>query len=171
MTTEFMMDDAYWLAFCARKARDSSDPTTKIGCVIVGPDRSLRSEACNTYPNGVLDGIQERTEVPLKYIWIEHAERNAIYLAARRGISTEGCTMVVELAPCVECARAIIQAGITEVVVNRNRSAEYRGDRYAAEHSTALAMLAEAGIAVRFATLRMGQHEFEEASSESNAEA
>jgi dCMP deaminase len=166
MTTKSMMDDARWLALCAIKGRESPDPKTKVGCIIVGPDRSVRSEACNTYPNGVLDGIQERTEAPLKYIWIEHAERNAIYLAARRGISTEGCTMVVELTPCVDCARAIIQAGVAQVVTDGDRSAEYRGDRYTAEHSAALAMLAEAGIPVRFVSPRLEQHECEEAPSE-----
>lgn len=159
MATESTMDDTRWLALCASKGRESPDPRTRVGCVIVGPDRGVRSEACNTYPHGVLDGIQERTEAPLKYIWIEHAERNAIYLAARRGISTEGCTMFVELAPCVECARAIIQAGLAQVVINANRSEEYRGDRYTAEHSTALAMLAEAGISVRFVSPRLEQHE------------
>jgi len=117
--------------------------------VIISPGGKLLCEACNTYPRGIRDGIRERTEPPLKYIWIEHAERNAIYLAARRGISTEGCTMIVELTPCVECARAIIQAGVVQVVINGGRSAEYSGDRYSGEHSTALAMLAEAGIAVR----------------------
>jgi dCMP deaminase len=83
MTTKTMVDDSGWLTLCARKGRESPDPKTKVGCVIVGADRSVRCEACNTYPNGVLSGIQERTEAPLKYIWIEHAERNAIYLAAR----------------------------------------------------------------------------------------
>jgi dCMP deaminase len=165
MTTKPMLDDSRLLALCASKGRESPDPKTKVGCVLVGPDRSVRSEACNTYPSGVLDGIQERTEAPLKYIWIEHAERNAIYLAARRGISTEGCTMVVELIPCVECARAIIQAGVVQVVINEDRSAEYRGDWYSGEHSTALAMLAEAGIAVRFVSPRLEPLEGEEAPS------
>jgi dCMP deaminase len=147
-----MMDDSRWLALCAIKGRESPDPRTKVGCIIVGPDRSVRSEACNTYPVGVRDGIRERTEPPLKYVWIEHAEWNAIYLAARRGVSTEGCMMIVELTPCVECARAIIQAGVVRIVINEGRSDEYRGLRYSDEHSTALAMLAEAGIAVRFAS-------------------
>jgi dCMP deaminase len=166
MTTKPKVDDLRWLALCASKGRESPDPNTKVGCVIVGPDRSVRSEACNTYPSGVHNGIQERTEVPLKYVWIEHAERNAIYLAARRGISTEGCTMVVELTPCVECARAIIQAGVAQVVINDDRAAEYRGDRYSGEHSTALAMLAEAGIAVRFVSPRLDLREGKEASGE-----
>jgi dCMP deaminase len=87
----------------------------------------------------------------MKYIWFEHAERNAIYQAARRGLSTEGCTMFVELTPCVECARAIIQAGITQVVINQDRCAEYQGAKYSGEHPAAMGMLAEAGVAVRFA--------------------
>ena len=58
--------------------------------------------------------------------------------------------MTVELTPCVECARAIIQAGIAQIVINHDRSTEYNGDRYSGEHPTAIAMLAEAGVAVRF---------------------
>ncbi|HVN05640.1 MAG TPA: deaminase [Bryobacteraceae bacterium] len=149
------VDESRWLALCASKGQLSPDPRTKVGCVIVGPDRRVRCEACNTYPTGVLDDIPERTEAPLKYIWIEHAERNAIYTAARRGISTEGCTVIVELTPCVECARAIIQAGVVQVVINHDRSAEYRGKRYSGEHRMALAMLAEAGIAIRLVSPKL----------------
>jgi dCMP deaminase len=145
-----MVDDSRWLARCASKGRESPDPKTKIGCIIVGPDGGVRCEACNTYPKGLLNSIQARTEAPSKYDWIEHAERNAIYVAARHGISTQGCTMFVELSPCLDCARAIIQAGIVEVVINHDRAAEYSSERYSGEHSTALEMLAEASIAVRF---------------------
>lgn len=91
----------------------------------------------------------------MKYIWIEHAERNAIYQAARLGLCTDGCTLAVELVPCIECARAIIQAGIAQVVVNQQRCTEYLGTKYSEEHSVALAMLAEAGVPVRFARLRI----------------
>jgi len=145
-------DDAQWLALCACKGRESPDPRTKVGCVIVAPDGSVCCAACNDYPQGIMQGVMERAEAPLKYIWFEHAERNAIYQAARKGLPTEGCTMFVELKPCVECARAIIQAGILQVVINRDRCAEYQGPRYAGEHPLALAMLAEAGIAVRYAS-------------------
>jgi dCMP deaminase len=88
MATKPTVDDSRWLALCASKGRESPDPKAKVGYIIVGPDRSARCEACNTYPNGVHECIPERTEAPLKYVWTEHAERNAIYLAARRGIST-----------------------------------------------------------------------------------
>jgi len=147
-------DDARWLALCASKGQESPDPRTKIGCLIVAPDGSIRCEACNDYPQGILQGIGERAESPLKYVWFEHAERNAIYQAARQGLSTAGCTMFVELTPCIECARAIIQAGIIQVVLNQDRCAEYQGAKYSREHPEALAMLAEAGIPVRFASAR-----------------
>jgi dCMP deaminase len=120
-----------------------------VGCVVVGPDKSVLCEACNTFPTGIL-GVQARSESPSKYVWIEHAERNAIYQAARNGISTEGSAMFVDLSPCIDCARAIIQAGVAELVINRDRADDYSGHRYSDEHSTALEMLNEAGVEVRF---------------------
>ena len=143
-------DSSRWLAYCAEKGSESPDPRTKIGCVIVGPDNSLVVGACNRFPTGIDGTIKSRAEAPFKYTWIEHAERNAIYDAARRGLSTEGCIIFVELSPCVDCARAIIQAGLAEVVINLNRNAEYMSERYSGEHPTALEMLAEAGVRVRF---------------------
>jgi dCMP deaminase len=147
-------DDAHWLIYCAEKGSESPDPRTKIGCVIVGPDNSLVVGACNTYPKGINTTIKSRTEAPSKYEWIEHAERNAIYGAARRGLSTERCVIFIELSPCVDCARAIIQAGLAEVVINLDRNTEYSSERYSREHPTALEMLAEAGVIVRFVSLK-----------------
>ena len=72
--------------------------------------------------------------------------------------------MIVELTPCVECARAIIQAGVVQVVMNHDGAAEYCSDRYSGEHSTALAMPAEAGIAVRFVSPKLEVREGEEES-------
>lgn len=163
MATNKTLDDLRWLAVCARKGSESPDPRTKVGCIIIGPDKSVLCEACNTYPRGILRSIQDRAVAPSKYAWIEHAERNAIYLAARHGISTEGCAMFVELTPCVDCARAIIQAGVVEVVINRDRASEYSGERYSDEHSIALDMLAEAGIAVRFVSPKLSVRDAEEA--------
>jgi deoxycytidylate deaminase len=54
----------------------------------------------------------------------------------------------------VDCARAIIQAGLTEVVINYDRNAEYMSERYSGEHPTALEMLAEADVTVRFVSPR-----------------
>jgi len=49
-------DDARWLALCASKGQESPDPRTKIGCLIVAPDGSIRCAACNDYPQGILQG-------------------------------------------------------------------------------------------------------------------
>ena len=51
-----------------------------------------------------------------KYIWSCHAEQNAIFNAARIGIALKGCAIYVPWFPCVECTKAIIQSGITEVI-------------------------------------------------------
>ena len=65
-------------------------------------------------------------EAGQKYFWIEHAERRVILKALRNGVDLEGGTIVVSLFPCSDCARAIIQAGITKVVAPRISSLEER---------------------------------------------
>lgn len=103
-------------------AEKSTDPSTQNGAVLVSPLRSLEGKpvrefiaSANFFPEGVKES-QERWVRPLKYKFVEHAERNVIYLAAKRGFKTEGATMYVPWFACADCARAIIQAGITEVV-------------------------------------------------------
>jgi deoxycytidylate deaminase len=83
--------------------------------------------------------------------WVEHAERNAIYAAARCGISLEGCSMYVELMPCVDCARGIIQAGLWEVVVSKERMQGYSSPTYREQHVVAASLLKEAGVILRTA--------------------
>jgi len=104
--------DAYYLGICRMVAARSKDPNTQIGCVIVGPSHEIRSTGYNSFPRGIRDDAPERSQRPAKYLWMEHAERNAIYNAARAGTSTEGCSIYVEIMPCMDCARGIVQAGI-----------------------------------------------------------
>ena len=59
--------------------------------------------------------LSRRWDRPQKYQYVEHAERNAIYNAARMGVPLNGCIAFVSLAPCVGCSRALAQAGIVEV--------------------------------------------------------
>ena len=94
------------------------------------PTHEIRSTGYNSFPRGIRDDVPERLERPAKYLWIEHAERNAICNAARAGTATEGCTIYVEIMPCMDCARAIVQAGICEVVVSAERMAQYSSDYY-----------------------------------------
>jgi len=103
--------DQYYLEICKVVAARSKDPNTQIGCVIVGPNHEIRSTGYNSFPRGIRDDVPERLVRPTKYLWIEHAERNGICNAARAGTATEGCTIYVEIMPCMDCARAIVQAG------------------------------------------------------------
>ncbi len=97
----------------------SKDPSTKTGAVVVGPDREIRATGYNGLVRGVDDNIPERMERPTKYDFFEHAERNAVYNACLTGTSLKGCVIYATHAPCTDCARAIIQAGIKTVVTNK----------------------------------------------------
>jgi len=127
----------------------SKDPSTKVGCVIVGPDNEVRSVGYNGLPRGVNDNVPAREERPEKYFWYEHGERNAIYNAARAGIATKGCTLYVtsypsKFGPCADCARAIIQAGIVRVVQEPPEGEAIA--RWGESFARTQAMFTEAGI-------------------------
>lgn len=184
--------DEYFIKMAMLVASKSKDPSTKVGCVIVGPDNEVRSTGFNGFPRGVVEEVPgtahiplevgrdvltneykvkcscgsvqivptpdlerrgsfdipmkpeqisdklaenaaklehfkpepdmvlhpERWERPTKYEFVEHAERNAVYNAARVGISLDGCRAYLnwEPTPCIECTKAFIQAGIAEVI-------------------------------------------------------
>lgn len=95
----------------------SKDTRTKIGAILV-KDNSIISQGYNGIPRNVEDKI-ERFEKPIKYAFLEHGERNAIYHCARHGISSMDTTMYTNGIPCVDCGRAIIQAGVKEVKVHK----------------------------------------------------
>ena len=168
--------DQFFINMAEHVSTKSKDPSTKVGCVIVGPDNEVRSTGFNGFPRGVEEmvavpaiahfprefeynllerhidvkctcgeelqvpqenwdnGVQhehftgpplapewilsERWERPQKYDWVEHAERNAIYNAARMGTPMKGCRAYLnwEPHPCLDCTKAFIQAGIIEVI-------------------------------------------------------
>jgi dCMP deaminase len=117
--TKIQKWDKRFLDLSKNIAQWYSDRSSKVGCVIAGPDNEIRSVGYNDFPRGVKD-IEERHARPLKYSVTEHSERNAIYNAARVGIPLQGCTLYCGSTmfgpPCADCARAIIQSGITRVV-------------------------------------------------------
>lgn len=103
----------------------SKDPRTKVGCVITGPDREIRTTGYNGLPRGAKDDLPERNERPEKLLWYEHAERNAIFNAARTGIRLENCSAYSTLCPCMDCARALIQSGIKRVITPKPDLVKY----------------------------------------------
>ena len=109
-------DDTFF-KLCEVISTRSKDQNTKVGCVIVGPNNEIRTMGYNCFPRGINDNVASRQVQPEKYSWFEHSERNAIYNAARVGIPLEGCSLYVPWVPCCDCARAIIQSGIKEVII------------------------------------------------------
>lgn len=108
--------DMRWMGLAHHIAGWSKDLSRKLGAVIVDDRQVLVSIGWNGFPRGLNDDVASRHARPAKYIWTEHAERNAIANAAAKGISTLGGTMYISWYPCADCARMIIQSGISRLV-------------------------------------------------------
>ncbi len=141
--------DEYYLNICREVAARSKDPNTQVGCVIAGPAHEIRTTGYNSLPRGIRDDVPERLERPTKYLWMEHAERNAIYNAARCGTPLEGCTLYVEIMPCMDCGRALVQAGIREVVISGQRMSQYSSEYFDEHFKKVQELFQEAGVRVR----------------------
>lgn len=118
--------DVHFLDLAATHARMSKDPSTRVGSVIVGPDREIRSVGFNGFPRGIEDTYARLHDRDTKLKLVVHGEMNAILAAARVGIPLKGCTLYLSATddsgkiwggpPCTRCTVEIIQAGITEIV-------------------------------------------------------
>lgn len=139
--------DSRYLEMARLVAGWSKDRSTKVGAVIVGEAGQILSTGFNGFPRGVNDDVDERHERPAKYLYTEHAERNAIYNAARLGVQLLDSRMYVDWPPCSDCARGIIQAGIGEVVIGF--AAGVVPERWDGNFAVSAEMLYEAGITIR----------------------
>jgi dCMP deaminase len=137
--------DRRFFELCALIGSWSEDRSRQVGCVIVGRANEIRATGFNGLPRGVSGKIDQRHDSRNgeKYYWFEHAERNAIYNAARVGMPLEDCRLYVSLFPCADCARAMIQAGIVSV----NTYPPPQNDRtYSRSFEVTIEMLQEAGV-------------------------
>ena len=122
---DYLKWDEYFMAIAKLSALRSKDPNTQVGACIVGDDNRILSIGYNGTPNGFDDVYfpWEREGNPLetKYLYVVHAERNAIlnYKGSRRDL--ENAKIYVDLFPCNECAKEIIQSGIKEVMLIQNQ--------------------------------------------------
>jgi len=137
--------DTYFMNIVDTVREKSKDINTKIGAVIVGMDNEIRSVGYNGFPRGVNDDIISRYERPIKYMYTEHAERNAIYNAARMGTCLNRCRMYTNAIPCSDCARGIIQSGIVEVIVKDLNV----NNRWSESCKVALKMFQESNVIIR----------------------
>lgn len=125
----------------------SKEHGKRVGAVIVGPHNEIRS----TGYNGLARKIEEKPErhvreTGMKWLWSVHAEVAAITNAARVGTAIDGCTIYTSVHPCADCAKAIIQSGITKVVTR----AIPEDSNWAQSFAVSKEMLSEAGVKVEF---------------------
>lgn len=153
------MDDLRWLKMAYAAATNSRDPSTQIGAMLVNSEEPEDSKchvlAANNFPFGINDKLADRWERPLKYSYVEHAERNVIFAAARRGVQTMALTMYATWAACAECSRAIIQAGIYEVVCHTTQAYE-QSERWKESVKLGRALLAEGNVPLRIVEGKIG---------------
>jgi|LakMenEpi03Aug12_release.lakeMendotaPanAssembly.Ray.scaffolds.fasta_scaffold939481_2 dCMP deaminase len=146
--------DKHFIDMCRLHAKLSKDPSTKVGAVIVTPDRQVVSAGFNGFPRGVKDDerLLDR-EVKLKLV--VHAEMNAILAAANLGIRVQGCTMYLAAEsngvlwsgpPCSRCLVSLIQAGISEIVSIKNTCIP---DRWKDDIEFSRSIIEEVGLGYR----------------------
>ena len=127
---QYLSWDQYFMGVAMLSAQRSKDPNTQVGACIVNQEHKILSMGYNGMPVGCNDDEMPwgRDEEPLesKYFYVCHAEMNAILNYG--GGSLKGAIVYVTLFPCNECAKAIIQSGIKEIV--------YLSDKYADSDST-----------------------------------
>lgn len=133
--------DERFLDLATLVATWSKDPTTKVGACIVDSKRHVVSVGYNGFPRGIFDMKERYEDRPTKYLFVCHAERNALDNAH---CDVTGCTLYCTLFPCNECAKSIIQRGIKEVVT----FSDDRPDQYNWEVTKK--MFREAGISWTF---------------------
>lgn len=124
-------------------ARRSDDKSTQNAAVLYDKSGVSIGYGVNNIPDGV-DEIAERYERPEKYFYTEHAERNALFCCARFGKATTESTMYALWAACADCARAIIECGVSTLVTHDF----YRSTRWGDSIAAGYTMLNEAGIEV-----------------------
>jgi dCMP deaminase len=138
----------YFLNIAEQVKRKSKDQSTQIGAVIVGEDKEVLSTGYNSFPRGLDDSLPERQERPEKYFWMEHAERNAIYNAARIGVSLKNSTIYLTSGlPCMDCARGIVNSGIKTVYCKQICTTKNK-DKWDESQKKSLELLRECDIDV-----------------------
>jgi dCMP deaminase len=135
-------DTAALLDHAIAAAAASPNKIRKVGAVLVAADTEITG--CNAFPPGI-KALPERAVGDNRFIWLEHAERTAIFEAARRGIATEGATLLSTYFPCTDCARALVQSGIKTLMTPRP---DYDDPVWGESFRTSAAILAEGSVNV-----------------------
>lgn len=142
---DYISWDEYFMGVAILSGMRSKDPNSQVGCCIVSQDNKILSMGYNGFPKGCSDDEfpwdREGDALDTKYVYVAHSELNAILNYT--GGSLAGAKLYVSLFPCNECAKAIIQCGIKEVI--------YDSDKYADTPATKASkkMMDAAGVTYR----------------------
>ena len=138
--------DEYFMGVAILASQRSKDPSTQVGACIVNDDNKIMSVGYNGFPRGCSDDEfpwdrQGDKDSSTKYPYVCHAELNAILNAG--GNNLKDCRIYVALFPCNECAKAIIQSGIKEVI--------YLSDKYSTSNASKASrfLFEKAGVKLR----------------------
>jgi dCMP deaminase len=147
------IQDRRFLLLCHEVRENSYDPDRKVGAVIAGNADQILATGTNAPPSALKLTIAEshksiREDRSWKYFMLEHAERNAIFAAYAQGKSMVGATIYSTLFPCADCARAIVAAGLSRLVVLGVARDAARDEKWLEHYRYADRMLEMAGIAV-----------------------
>lgn len=117
---DYLSWDEYFMAVAKLSSLRSKDPSTQVGACIVSHDKRILSIGYNGAPNGFNDEDfpwkREGDNLNTKYFYVCHAEMNAILNFKGSRESLKGATIYVDLFPCNECSKLIIQSGIKHIV-------------------------------------------------------
>ena len=120
--------DEYFMAVAILASNRSKDPSTTVGSCIVNKDNKIISTGYNGSPTGYDDDNmpwdREGSFENTKYAYVCHSELNAILNSPS---PLTDCRLYVTLFPCNECAKAIVQAGIKEVIYMDNKYKDTEG--------------------------------------------
>ena len=150
---DYISWDEYFMGVALLSAKRSKDPGTQVGACIVNEKNRIVGVGYNGLPRGCNDDKfpwgKEGEFHDTKYPYVTHAELNAILNNV--GMDLEGCRIYSSLFPCNECAKAIIQSGIKEVI--------FLSDKYSLTSQTKVSKILfdNAGVKYRQAEIKIGE--------------
>lgn len=148
---DYLSWDEYFIGLAALTAMRSKDPNTQVGACIVSTDNRVLSVGYNGAPNGFSDELmpwdvrKAENHFDTKYPYICHSELNAILNFRGNMRELQGARIYVHYFPCVECTKAIIQAGIKEVIYLH----DFKHDSFGVEAKASIRMFDECSVRYR----------------------
>jgi len=138
--------DEWFFSIASIVARKSKDPSTKVGCIVVGDDHEIRATGYNGFPRGSNDSLEIYNNRPRKYLRVVHAEANAVANASFTGTSLKGGTAYITHPPCASCSGLLVNAGVYHVKFIIDLHAVDFNDRWKEQFNEGISIFEEVGI-------------------------